>query len=620
MADFKTPNLAGTNAQFNSVLSTFDSIKSEVVSGLEAEAADLVATLTVSVVGDLVSKLGDLVPEIPELPNVNLQSEMSSLVNIDQSTLAGQLEFENKKAALEFQFGDGLTAGGYDLDTLTTNATAAKAAALTATTDITSATTALSDARGEVTSSLDSAFDASLKLDRSNVPNPTALINDVSASTDSAVAALSSQASSFQSLTDARGAGTRIQDVVPNFELPAAGGVAFEKASAVLQPTVDTVKEEVSTVELNKKLEEANVELEKTLEEFERDTPKVLPSSNAGAYAVTKKAKKITITHIPDEGTVSSSAGEPKEFQEDGATVTSTQTTAENSVTTVTTSGGGETILRSNVTPHGFSRRPTHKKERVTKSATKDSPSTIKTEIRGWVDAVSQGSVEIDIITLSDKPAKLIGVKGRKSGSKGFKKIAAAGSLSNSRLDRYSIDKNGRILIGWADSNGNAPLEDGTFANGIWTRRTKYDASGAKKDKITGKRDGAIYKIDYQYNDNYDPTFDGNEERVKDKGSPKQEDKNKIDLILLNKLIDDENKDYGASGVVEGISVSKAGIVNVDGGRLNQREGVYKHINGNQYTVVTQAGASYNITVDDLFNEMISDAQDQPDYDELTDF
>ena len=88
--------------------------------------------LTLSVVGDLASKLGDLVPEIPELPNVNLQSEMSSLLDIDQSTLAGQLEFATKQAALEFQFGDGLTAGGYDLDTLTTNATAAQTAALTA--------------------------------------------------------------------------------------------------------------------------------------------------------------------------------------------------------------------------------------------------------------------------------------------------------------------------------------------------------------------------------------------------------------------------------------------------------------------------------------------------------
>ena len=82
-------------------------------------------------------------------------------------------------------------------------------------------------------------------------------------------------------------------------------------------------------------------------------------------------------------------------------------------------------------------------------------------------------------------------------------------------------------------------------------------------------------------------------------------------------MIDDENNPY-PSGVVEGISVSKAGIVNVDGDRLNQREGVYKHINGNQYTVVTQAGAAYKITVDDLFNEMRSDAQDQPGFDELT--
>ena len=382
MADFKTPNLAGTSAEFNAVLNTFDSIKNEVVAGLEADAADLVATLSISVVGDLVSKLGDLVPELPELPNVNLQSEMSSLLDIDQSTLAGQLEFENKKAALEFQFGEGLTAGGYDLDTLTANATAAKAAALTATTDIASATTALSDARGEVTSSLDTALDASNKLDRSNVPNPTALINNLSASTTSAVSALSSQASSFQSLTDARGAGTRIQDVVPNFEVLAAGGVAFEKASAVLQPTVDTVEEEVSTVVSNPKLAEAQVELGKTLEQFERDTPKVLPSVNAGAFAVTNKAKKITITHIPEESTVNSSVNETKEFKQDGATVTSTVTTSKDSVTTVTTSGGGETILRSNVSPHGFSRRPTYTEEDITPSSI-----TTETKTRSWTDS-----------------------------------------------------------------------------------------------------------------------------------------------------------------------------------------------------------------------------------------
>jgi len=618
MADFKTPSLAGASSEFNEVLGKFDSIKGEVVAGLELDASALAATLNTSVLGDLTSKLKNLVPELPELPNVNLQSEMSSLLDIDQGTLAGQLEFATKQAELKTKFGEGLTAGGFDLDTLVTSAESAQTAALTATSNLTSATSALASAKETATSSLDTAFDASLKYDRSNIPNPTAIVNDLTNASSSAISAISAEGVATSALADAKGVATRIQDVVPNFELPAAGGVAFEKASAVLQPTVDTVKEDASKVELNKKLKEANVELGKALEQFVRDAPKVLPTENKGAYAVATKSKEITITHVPEEGE-KDSTDVATEIREDGATITTTVTTASDGSQKITTTGGGETVIRYNVAPHGFSRRPTHKKEKVTKSATKDSPSTIKTETKTWTDADgNSGTVEIDIITLSDKPAKLIGVKGRKSGSKGFKKIAAAGSVSNSRLDRYSIDKNGRILIGWADSNGDAPLADGTFANGIWIIRTKYDASGAKKDKITGKRDGAIYKIDYQYNDNYDPTFDGNEERVKDKGSPKQEDKNKIDLILLNKLIDEENNNYAPSGIVEAISVSKAGIVNVDGDRLNQREGVYKHINGNQYTVVTQAGAAAKITIDDLFIAMLDDAQDQPDFDKLT--
>lgn len=542
MADFKTPNLAGSSAEFNSVLSTFDSIKSEVVAGLEADVADLVANLTISVVGDLASKLGDLVPEIPELPNVNLQSEMSSLLDIDQSTLAGQLAFENKKAALEFQFGEGLTAGGYDLDTLTANAAAAKTAALTATTDIASATTVLSDARGEVTSYLDTALDASNKLDRSNVPNPTALINNLSASTDSAVSALSSQASAFQSLTDARGAGTRIQDVVPNFEVLASGGVAFEKASAVLQPTVDTVKEEVSTVVENKEFAEALALHNSILEKFERDTPKVLPTKNAGAYAVTNKAKKITITHTPEESTVSSNISEPKEFQQSGATVTSTVTTSKDSVKKVPTSDGGETILRSNVTPHGFSRRPTSKVEKVFKRGDLNSVlfGKVKTETFPWQDENdNSGNIRIDVITLSDKPVEIISVGGMVASGKSkgkLKMLIPAGTWNTEKRDVYSIDDDGRILIGWADSNGAPPLDEEagrvasdaegaerpleedslTFKNGIWVPFHLYGPKETKR-----RTDKYTYKVGYKYNDNYDPTFDGNEEAVKEKGNPK---------------------------------------------------------------------------------------------------
>jgi len=540
MANFKTPNLAGTSAEFNSVLNTFDSIKSVVVAGLEAEASVLVAILTVSVVGDLASQLGDLVPDLPELPNLNLQSEMSSLLDIDQSTLAGQLEFANKKAVLEFQFGEGLTAGGYDLDTLTTNATAAKIAALTVATDIAFATTAFSDARGEVTSSLDTALDASLKLDRSNIPNPTALINDLSTSTTSAISALSSQASSFQSLTDARGVGTRIQDVVPNFEVLASGGVAFEKASAVLQPTVDTVKEEVSTVVENKEFAEALALHNSILEKFERDTPKVLPTKNAGAYAVTNKAKKITVTHTPEESTVSSNISEPKEFEQNGATVTSTVTTSKDSVKKVPTSDGGETILRSNVSPHGFSRRPTFKNERVFKRAanTPRAPffGKVKAETYFWQDQKERdneggesGSIRIDVITLSDKPVEIVSVRGMVASGKSkgkLKSLTPAGHLGrgggvSQKADVYFVDEDGRILIGWADSNGAPPLDDGLGGVTMQSGRpwAPFHLYGPKETKR--RTDKYTYKVVYKYNDNYDPTFDGNEEAVKEKGNSK---------------------------------------------------------------------------------------------------
>ena len=57
MADFKTPSLAGASPEFNEVLGKFDSIKGEVVAGLELDASALAATLNTSVLGDLTSKL-----------------------------------------------------------------------------------------------------------------------------------------------------------------------------------------------------------------------------------------------------------------------------------------------------------------------------------------------------------------------------------------------------------------------------------------------------------------------------------------------------------------------------------------------------------------------------------
>ena len=532
MADFKTPSLAGASPEFNEVLGKFDSIKSEVVAGLELDASALAATLNTSIVEDLTSKLKDLVPEIPALPNVNLQSEMSSLLAINQDSVAGQLEFAAKQADLKTKFGDGLTASGFDLDTLTTNAATAQTAALTATTGLAAATTALSTAKVTASTSLDTAFNASLKLDRSNIPNPTALVNDLTSSTSNAISAVSAEGAATTALATATGVATRIQDVVPNFELPAAGGVAFEKASAVLQPTVDTVKEDLSTILNNPKLAEDIEAKSLQLKQFKREAPKVLPTTSAGAFAVTTKAKEITITKVSEETSASSSI----EKIESTATIKSTQTTAENSIKVVASSGGETTILRSNVSPHGFSRRPTFSSERVSATVTEESPSTIQTETRTWTDTNgNSGTVEIDVITLANKPVEITSVygypdeqrfskKGKKV-SQRSKNIYPASSQGRFRADirdRFSIDENGRILIGWADKNGDAPLPDGTFADGIWYRRFFYSAAFRRVSKTTGKKPEDIYKVGYKYNDNYDPSFNGNAEEVKDKGNPKE--------------------------------------------------------------------------------------------------
>jgi len=532
MADFKTPNLAGASAEFNSVLSKFNDIKSDALAGLELDASAIAATLNTSIVEDLTSKLKALVPEIPALPNVNLQSEMSSLLAISQGTVAGQLEFAAKQADLKSKFGDGLTASGFDLDTLTTNAAAAQTAALTATTGLAAATTALSAAKATATTSLDTAVNASLKLDRSNIPNPTALVNDLTSSASNAISAVSAEGAATTALAAATGVATRIQDVVPNFELPAAGGVAFEKAAAVLQAEIDTVKEEISLVESNEEFEKALVERAAELKEFERELPKVLPTATAGAFAVTTKAKKITITKVSEEKSESSSI----EKIESTLTIKSTQTTAENSIKVVASSGGETTILRSNVSPHGFSRRPTFSSERVSATVTEESPSTIKTETRTWTDANgNSGTVEIDVITLANKPVEVVNVygypdeqrfsrKGKKMSQsrKSIYPASSQGRYKSGIKDRFSIDENGRILIGWADKNGDGPLPDGTFADGIWYRRFFYSAAFRRVSKTTGKKPEDIYKVGYKYNDNYDPSFNGNAEEVKDKGNPKE--------------------------------------------------------------------------------------------------
>ena len=120
MADIFTANLAGANEKFNSLVSKLDTIKSDLLGGLESEASTLASTLK----GDLTAITGDLrniMPAIPALPDINLQAGLTSLSGLS----VGSDKHTSLLNDITSNFGSELSAGGFSLDTLVSNATTA---------------------------------------------------------------------------------------------------------------------------------------------------------------------------------------------------------------------------------------------------------------------------------------------------------------------------------------------------------------------------------------------------------------------------------------------------------------------------------------------------------------
>ena len=82
MADFKVPNLCGASPEFNAIQTKFESMITNAVDGLELDAGALTTTLD----GDVNALVGDIkvmIPDLPALPDVNLQAELTSLTGLD---------------------------------------------------------------------------------------------------------------------------------------------------------------------------------------------------------------------------------------------------------------------------------------------------------------------------------------------------------------------------------------------------------------------------------------------------------------------------------------------------------------------------------------------------------
>ena len=117
MANLKIPNLCGTSLEFNSIQTSFENLITSALDGLEVDASTLSST-TLSDFNSLELEHRNLIPKIPALPNLNLQSLVTSL----SSLTPGSFEHTQLLSNITTDFGTELTAGGYDLDKLVSTA------------------------------------------------------------------------------------------------------------------------------------------------------------------------------------------------------------------------------------------------------------------------------------------------------------------------------------------------------------------------------------------------------------------------------------------------------------------------------------------------------------------
>jgi len=396
MADFKVPNLCGASPEFNAIQTKFESMMTSATDGLEVDASALKATLDTDVTS-LVADLKAMIPVLPALPNVNLQGQLTSL----SSLIPGSGQYTRLLADITTKFGTELTASGFSLDTL------------------------VSDAATAIT-----------------------------------------------------GAGN-LCDAVPNFEVPAAGGAAVEKAIGVLQPALDSEKEEVSVQLANANFTAAKADVEATFTSY-NEIGEEVPTEDIGPYRVAKETTKIAVSD--NKGSVTTiEATTPKNSVGASTTVTTATTTK---TETIKTSGGEVTERkRSNVSPvgsNGFTSRIRRIKEYI------------------LIDDVS-GSIDSEF-TLKNTPTSIGSVYGFDPNAKSGTKVGRWRYISNYDSDENIRRRGGGRLSIRQKSN---PYDTYTLDGQTIT------VTSHVRDYDTDPKSGYMFRVKYKCLDNYDPNFAG---------------------------------------------------------------------------------------------------------------
>ena len=250
-------SLCADNINFDAVtekaLTFKDTLKSKLnslpsiegsVGGIFSSASDLKSLVEEKVV-DLKSQMTTLLPEIPEIPALSLQSELTSLAGFDLTSPSGLLSYKSKLSSITESFGSSLSSSGFSLDDIISKA-APPTAGLTSA--LGAATGALSTATGLATSTVTAATGA-LSSVTSGASGALSAATGLATSTNLSASGGLSALGGIPSIPSIPSFDICTQ--VPNFELPAGATEATQSALDSFLSSTSGVTEEFSVAIAN---------------------------------------------------------------------------------------------------------------------------------------------------------------------------------------------------------------------------------------------------------------------------------------------------------------------------------------------------------------------------------
>ena len=114
----------GANINFDAVTGATADLKSKLTSQLGGNftSASALKDAVSANITSVSSNLSSMLPEIPSVPAISFQGELTALAGIDLSTPAGLLDYQSKLSSITDNFGSALSSGGFDLDDLVSKA------------------------------------------------------------------------------------------------------------------------------------------------------------------------------------------------------------------------------------------------------------------------------------------------------------------------------------------------------------------------------------------------------------------------------------------------------------------------------------------------------------------